>query len=170
MATAVAPFQRQSNQSRAEFQSRLTAFDPREFMRESAGSALSSLMEQFNANEGMRTVGLNRRGLMGSNLGAGGAMRDLNSRVANTLGSLSMQAGQMEMERIGGFGSIAAQDLERFTSERQLEEDRENARRQERTSRRGSLLGLVGTIGGSVLGGPIGGAIGNAIGRRFGGG
>jgi hypothetical protein len=167
---------RVARQTGDEFLGRLRSFNARDHLRESAAAGMDELGEDFQQLEGARRVGLNRRGLGGSNFGGAQAMRDLNERVARMLGGLSMQAGQMDQANTQAMGEFGMAQQGRFLDLLSGERDREtaeaNARRQSRSSLFGSLARLGGGLAGSLLG-PAGGVIGQklagAVASRLGG-
>lgn len=101
----------QAAASRNQYQSALMGFDPQAYMEQSAGSMFNTLGEQFARQQASQAANLNARGLFGSNLGGGRMQQDFNDRLANALAGLSMQGGQMEMQRMGMMGGLAGMDM-----------------------------------------------------------
>lgn len=165
-----------SEGSRADYTSRLDAFDPMAYIREQAGAVGDQIYEEHGTAETARRGDLNRRGILMSDLGGGRARRDLNDRVSRASASLADQAARLNMGLIDRYGGLYDSDVgqeqtARFTAYDLLAGDRdyktalENAKKQ----RRGGLLGGLGSLAGGIIGGPLGAGIGGALGQGIGG-
>jgi hypothetical protein len=164
----------QAGTSRSLYGGALSGFDPQSYMQQAAGAAYGGLSEDFAGAERGRKASLNRRGLMGSNIGGAESERGFQDRLAQALAGLSMQAGQMEQNRIGQMGDLYRHDVGRadqyFGHGVDLTMSREHQRAQDKASKRGmwgSIAGAGLTAAGMALGGPAGGAIGSGLSKAL---
>lgn len=112
--------------SRDEYVSGLRSFDPRDYAGDVAGSMQSGFLDAFQKAEGLRNVGLNRRGFLGSNVGAGRMGEQFANQLAQSLAGLSMSAAGLERSRLSGFGDVAGMDLNKYQYDRGIAEGNRN--------------------------------------------
>lgn len=112
--------------TRNEYLEGLRGFDPRDYAGDVAGSLQTGFMDAFEDAEGMRNTGLNRRGFLGSNVGAGRMGEHFASQLAQQLAGLSMQAAGLERSRLSGFGDAAGMDLNKYQFDRSVAEGSRN--------------------------------------------
>lgn len=112
--------------SREEYLGGLREFDPRDYAGDVAGSMQSGFLDAFQKAEGMRNVGLNRRGFLGSNVGAGRMGEQFANQLAQQLAGLGMQAAGLERSRLSGFGDVAGMDLNKYQYDRGVAESSRN--------------------------------------------
>lgn len=158
-----------------EYVSGLMRFDPYSAYREAAQGAFGDFRRQF-ADDLQRLrgqqAGMGRLNTGFATMDEDRLFTDLGSRLMDTLSQGAMQAGQMNLQRLGQMGDYAGR--QRDTAMQAAFGDwatRYQQRAADQASRRsmwgniiGSGLGLVGT----ALGGPIGSALGGWLGNKLG--
>jgi hypothetical protein len=159
---------RDSARSNDAYVSRLTNFNPTEYLRQGVQAGMDQIGEDFAESEAARAESLNSRGLFQSNLGGGRATRDLNTRIARELASRSSEAARMELAATGELGAHARHTTGSYYDLLAGEMDREEAQKNAKRSRWRSLAGGLGTLAGGLIGSVVPGA-GTMVGARIGG-
>jgi hypothetical protein len=94
----------------------MRGFNPSQFLNQASTAAFNNISRDFGLAESQRKAGLNRRGLV-SDVGGAQAQTRFHQALANALGGLAMQTGQMTMDRDRGVASayqnLYGSDLDR---------------------------------------------------------
>jgi hypothetical protein len=101
----------QAAQSRGRYQGALDSYDPQAYMQQAAQANASQLGEMYNQGEGQRRVAAQRSGFINSGAGIGALNRDFSSRLAQTLGTLSLQTAGLQQNKLGMQGDLYGNDV-----------------------------------------------------------
>lgn len=160
--------------TREELLGRIRSFDPMTFARESAQGLFAGLGDRFQRLQGRRNVGLNRRGIFGSPIGAQDIQRDFNEQLAQGISERALQAAGLTGQNIDRLAGVSRADREDFRSTRDRELDlltaqaeHELRERERKAAEGGGFWDTFGDIVGLVPG--VGDALetGIDIFRRF---
>lgn len=138
----------QAGQSRGRYMDMLDSYDPQQYARQTADAVGEQAMERFNTQDTDRRATLNRRGIFGANIGRGRMEKRFSQNLATQIGTLSMEAGRMQQNKIGQYGDVYDDDRA-YADEshgRYLDllaggRDYETASRNDRT---GAIMGGIG--------------------------
>jgi hypothetical protein len=144
---------------------RMGQFDPMSFMQRAAGAAYTGISRDFGQAESARKAGLNRRGLV-SDVGGHQAQNRYYQALAEAMGNLSMQAGNMTMDRDRGvtsaYQNLYGMDTDQSnmyfdalygatTSRKAQDYQEKEAKRNRNAAMIGGVLGAAGSIGSAMM-------------------
>lgn len=134
----------------------MAAFDPSSYTATAAGAQAKQFGEVAKGLEANRNVSMNRRGFLGSPVGAGAMGRDLNQRIATTVaGNAQAQAGQRLSQLNSQAGTAENAQSRAFEATSDIANSgkaAEEVTAANAAANKRSKLGLIGKIGGAAIG------------------
>jgi hypothetical protein len=147
----------------------LAGFDPTAAVQAQAQNAYQGISQQHQAGEAARTAGLNRRGMLGSDIGGTQAQNRFNDALSNAMAGIALQGAQMQQSHLGNVagmaGNMYGMDMDRSNrfadmfygagaSGIQNNIASREAGKDRRANFWGGLIGGAGSIAGAYLGNP----------------
>jgi hypothetical protein len=145
----------------------MSSFDPSAAIQAQAQHAYRGISQQHQAGEAQRVAGLNRRGMLGSDIGGTQSQNRFNDAMSNAMAGIGMQGAQMQQSHLGNVagmaGNMYGMDVDRSNrfadmfygagaSDIQNRIASKEAGKDRRANFAGGIIGGVGSILGGAAG------------------